>query len=147
MSNYLFVYGTLLPEHAPAEIADAVKRLQVVGRGRARGRLYDFGDYPGAIVAPSASSSINGLVYQIQGNSNVLRELDTYEGYDERHPERSLFLRKRRLITLDDGRRVLSWIYEYNGDPGKAVYLPRGTYSVRRQQRRASPLARSAAGR
>lgn len=147
MSNYLFVYGTLLPDHAPAEIANALKGLQVVSRGHARGRLYDFGDYPGAIVALSARSSINGFVYQIRGNTNVLRELDNYEGYDEDHPEHSLFLRKRRLITLEDGRRVLSWIYEYNGDPENAIYLPSGTYSVRRQPRRTSALARSATGR
>jgi gamma-glutamylcyclotransferase (GGCT)/AIG2-like uncharacterized protein YtfP len=144
---HLFVYGTLLPDHAPAEIANTLKRLRVVGGGRVRGRLYNFGDYPGAIVTPSASSCINGLVYEIPVNTNLLRELDAYEGYDERHPERSLFLRKRRMITLDDDRKVLSWVYEYNSDPGDAVYLPGGTYSVRRRSRRTDLIDRRAAER
>ncbi len=141
MSKYLFVYGTLLPDEAPAEIARAIRRLRVVGRGRARGRLYDFGDFPGAVVTPSARSTIAGLVYEIPADPELLRELDSYEGFDPIHPTNSLFLRRKRWITLEDGRRLLSWVYEYNRDPGSGVYLPRGNYGDRARMRKPARIA------
>jgi gamma-glutamylcyclotransferase (GGCT)/AIG2-like uncharacterized protein YtfP len=141
MSKYLFVYGTLLPDEAPAEIARAIRKLRVVGRGRTRGRLYDFGDFPGAVVNPSARSTIAGLVYEIPADPELLRQLDRYEGVDSFHPANSLFLRRKRWITLEDGRRLLSWVYEYNRDPVDGVYLPRGNYGDRARIRKPARIA------
>jgi gamma-glutamylcyclotransferase (GGCT)/AIG2-like uncharacterized protein YtfP len=141
MSKYLFVYGTLLPDEAPAEIARAIRKLRVVGRGRTRGRLYDFGDFPGAVVNPSARSTIAGLVYEIPADPELLRQLDRYEGVDSFHPANSLFLRRKRWITLHDGRRLLSWVYEYNRDPANGVHLPKGNYEERAGARKPARIA------
>jgi gamma-glutamylcyclotransferase (GGCT)/AIG2-like uncharacterized protein YtfP len=121
MTKYLFIYGTLQPGRAPAEIARAVRKLRRVANGWTWGRLYDFGEYPGAIFAAQGKSKVRGTIYEMQGGMNLLRQLDAYEEFDERHPERSLFLRKKRMIRLDDGRQLLAWAYEYN-----RTYLTKG---------------------
>lgn len=112
---------------APAEIARAVRRLRLVGDGWTHGRLYDFGDYPGAIFS-SDSSKVIGQVYELAGGMNLLRKLDIYEEFDERHPEKSLFVRKKHMIWLDDHRHLLAWVYEYNRDPSKGQLIPHGEY-------------------
>jgi gamma-glutamylcyclotransferase (GGCT)/AIG2-like uncharacterized protein YtfP len=128
MTNYLFVYGTLMSGGAPAEIARAVRKLRLVGDGWTYGRLYDFGDYPGAIFSWESSSTIVGQVYELVDGMNLLRKLDTYEEFDERHPEKSLFVRKKHMIWLDNHRRLLAWVYEYNRDPSKGQHIAHGEY-------------------
>ena len=128
ITRYLFVYGTLLPAHPPAEIARVVGKLRSLGNGWTRGRLYDFGDYPGAIFSGENLSKIVGQVYELMGSMNLLRELDKYEEFDERDPDKSLFVRKKRMVWLDDRRHLLAWVYEYNRDPAKGQLLPQGEY-------------------
>lgn len=127
MSESLFVYGTLLPTHAPSEIASVVRRLRRVGAGHVQGRLYDFGDYPGAILDSSSGNVISGEVFNLQSRS-VLPALDLYEGFDAHDPENSLFIRTRSTATLLDGREIECWVYVYNRDPGNAPLIVGGDY-------------------
>jgi gamma-glutamylcyclotransferase (GGCT)/AIG2-like uncharacterized protein YtfP len=128
MTKYIFVYGTLMSGAAPAEIARAVRKLRLVGDGWTHGRLYDFGDYPGAVFGWESSSKIIGQVYELAGGMNLLRTLDVYEEFDERHPEKSLFVRKKHMVWLDVRRHLLAWVYEYNRDPSKGQLIPDGQY-------------------
>ncbi|MGA7460329.1 MAG: gamma-glutamylcyclotransferase family protein [Candidatus Korobacteraceae bacterium] len=128
MTNYLFVYGTLRPGDAPAEIERAVRKLRLVGDGWTYGHLYDFGDYPGAIFGWESTSKIVGQVYEFVDGMNLLRKLDIYEEFDELHPEKSLFVRKKHMIWLDNHRHLLAWVYEYNRDPSKGQLIPHGEY-------------------
>lgn len=128
MIRHLFVYGTLLPHEAPPELSHTVSKLRKVGAGHTRGHLYDFGEYPGAVLGRSGGEIISGIVYELPTNPGVLHELDAYEGFDRVHPESSLFIRKRRFVTLHDGRKLLSWVYEYNGDPSMGTQIPSGRY-------------------
>lgn len=132
MTNYLFVYGTLMSGDAPAEIVRAVRKLRLLGDGWTQARLYDFGDYPGAIFSGGPSKVI-GQVFELVGGMGLLRQLDAYEEFDERDPERSLFVRKKHMVWLDDHRHLLAWVYEYNRDPSKGQLIPHGEY--RRQKR------------
>src|SRR5579871_2916019 len=131
MIKHLFVYGTLLPHRAPPELAGTIGALRKVGAGHTRGHLFDFGEYPGAIFDDSTPSTVRGLVYELPPRPGVLQELDAYEGFDRSRPRNSLFVRKKRAITLRNGRRLLSWVYEYNGDPRRGTPLPSGRYSGR----------------
>jgi len=54
MSTVLFIYGTLHPDRAPAEIAAAARRLTPHGPATIRGHLYDLGEYPGVGLDPTA---------------------------------------------------------------------------------------------
>jgi gamma-glutamylcyclotransferase (GGCT)/AIG2-like uncharacterized protein YtfP len=111
MAEYLFVYGTLRPEHAPPEIAGMVRQLRHVGSGAIRGFLYDLGEYPGVRLAANGNE-IHGEVFAFDSPS-VLQSLDAYEGYDSENSYQSLFLRKQCEVRLKD-ESLLCWIYEYN---------------------------------
>ncbi len=120
MSQYLFVYGTLRPGCAAAEIATAVAKLRAVDDGFVRGVLYDLGGYPGAVPDARAKSRIAGTVMELPEDENVLARLDTYEGFDPRAPETSEFVRVRQTVEMNDGRMMDCWIYRYNREPRDA---------------------------
>lgn len=114
MKRYLFSYGTLQPGRAPAEIAPEVRRLRRVGRGFVRGHIYDLGEYPGAVLS-KGGPIIVGQIFELPDDPEILARLDEYEGYDPAHPEGSLFIRERRLVTFDDKKRkIYCWLYAYN---------------------------------
>ena len=130
MNRHLFVYGTLEPAHAPAEIAAAVRRLRRVGSGSVRGRLYDLGEFPGAVVSRTSPSVIRGKIFELPEDEQVLSSIDAYEGFDPDHPQGSLFVRKRWPVTLADGSRMTCWIYAYNRKPGDARLIASGSYTA-----------------
>jgi gamma-glutamylcyclotransferase (GGCT)/AIG2-like uncharacterized protein YtfP len=136
VSEYLFSYGTLLPEYAPAGIAAAVAKLRPVGRGTVSGVLYDLGDYPGAILDPTPGKRIFGTVFRLPNNSAVLAELDEYEGFHPSAPHKSLFVRKRCPVRLSTGRILDCWIYEYNRTDVAAPVVATGRYRVGRTSTR-----------
>lgn len=154
--RHLFVYGTLrwclIPEpYRPRPIAGAnpgdgdvpplwdaetfpgllqavFQRLSYAGIGRAKGRLYDLGAYPGAVLDAEAPSEIVGDVYLLPPDPAVLVSLDAYEDYDARYPERSLFRRVPVTVALENGQHLDCWMYVYNGDISQATLIPGGDY-------------------
>ncbi|HKN37348.1 MAG TPA: gamma-glutamylcyclotransferase family protein [Terriglobales bacterium] len=129
--RYLFSYGTLLPRHAPPEIAPTVRRLRRVGRGSVQGQLYDLGQYPGAILSRGGPMVV-GQVFELPDDPGVLTQLDEYEGFDPSRPRGSLFVRKRCLVRLNNGEKLACWIYTYNRPLGQARPLAGGNYSTTR---------------
>ncbi len=127
--KYLFVYGTLLPDHAPAEIMAVVRTFRPKGRGLARGRLYDLGEYPGAILDAASETEVSGEVFELPKDPQVLRSLDEYEGYDPANPEASLFVRRRCPVEVIGGGKIDCWVYAYNRDPGQAPLVSGGDYA------------------
>ena len=128
MSEYLFAYGTLQPDHVAEEIAPTVARFRAVGRGHVRGSLYDLGEYPGAILSSSSRKRILGTVFELPEDPDVLKQLDEYEGFDPRKPTASLFVRKLHPVTLAAGQTVRCWIYEYNKRPKSGTLVANGHY-------------------
>lgn len=120
MASRLFVYGTLHPDRAPEEISDVVKNLQHMGTGTIRGKLYDLGDYPAAVVNRNANGKISGSVFALPDDPKALASLDEYEEFTPSDPANSLFIRTKRMVTLADGSRRLCWVYLYNGQLPKA---------------------------
>src|SRR5262245_36085944 len=120
MSQHLFVYGTLLPGKAPEEIASIVKRFRRLGSAHVRGRLYDFGKFPGAVLDPSSRSMIHGELVALPSDERVLEALDRYEEFDPLAPRKSLFVRKKAKVLMANGDSRESWIYVYNRPTGKA---------------------------
>lgn len=141
MTHHLFVYGTLSPRHAPPEIAATVRRLRSVGSASIRGRLYDLGEYPGAVLSRNSRSLIRGEVFELPGDQSTLTSLDHYEEFDPAKPSSSLFVRRTLPVTMDDGTRLRCWVYVYNGDMKRAQPVRSGRYPRRRSRaprRRAS---------
>ena len=133
-NGYVFFYGTLLPRLAPREIEPTVRKLKRVGRGFIRGQLFDLGEYPAAILT-RRGPPISGQVFEVPDSPEILNRLDEYEGFDPSKPESSLFVRKRRYAQLEDGRKVLCWVYAYNGSLRAARVLESGDYSRARAHR------------
>ena len=129
MTDYLFLYGTLLPDYAAEEAADIVRLFKHIGSAYVTGRLYDLGDYPGAILDQSSETSICGELVALPQGHNLIEELDRYEEFDPSNPEGSLFIRKRTNVILASGETVPAWIYVYNRDPGNAPVVRGGDYS------------------
>ena len=131
MSEYLFSYGTLLPQHAPSEVGGIVSKLRHFGEGTVRGVLYDLGDYPGAVLDPSSDKRILGTVFRLPEDPNILVEFDRYEGFNPSTPGTSLFLRKRYPVELATGPTLECWIYDYNGKRVGAPVVTNGRYRPR----------------
>ena len=129
MKDYLFAYGTLGEQDAPREIVAVVKRLRCLGEGFILGRLYDLGEYPGAILGTSPNNKVFGKVYEIPADSGLLARLDAYEEFDPQHPAQSLFVRRRAPITRSNKKKIKGWVYEYNGDVRSVPLVKSGHYS------------------
>lgn len=128
MSQHLFLYGTLLPGEAPEEIASIVQRFRRLGSAHVRGRLYDFGEFPGAVLDPSSRTMIHGELVALPSDERILEALDRYEEFDPSHPKKSLFVRKRAKVLMGNGSSREVWIYVYNRPPGKAKLVRGGDY-------------------
>ncbi len=128
MSDFLFSYGTLLPEYAPGEISGTIAKLTAYASGWVRGVLYDLGDYPGAVLDPASSSKVFGTILHLPANTTVWDELDAYEGFDATNPSASLFIRKRCPVVLANGPTIECWIYEYNGERNRSLIITTGRY-------------------
>jgi gamma-glutamylcyclotransferase (GGCT)/AIG2-like uncharacterized protein YtfP len=128
LSQHLFIYGTLLPGEAPEEIASIVKRLRRLGSARVRGRLYDFGEFPGAVLDPSSRTMVYGELVALPSDEGLLEALDRYEEFDSSDPKRSLFIRKKTKIWMANGSSREGWIYVYNRHPGRAKLVRGGDY-------------------
>ena len=129
MSDYLFIYGTLSTQAVPDDVAEAVGKLKFVGRGFVYGKLYDLGKYPGAKLARGSRSKIRGEVYRLPVNKQVIRSLDAYEEFIQSQPKKSLYLRKKAPVSLENGDRIEAWVYEYNGDVSRSPIIRGGDYS------------------
>jgi gamma-glutamylcyclotransferase (GGCT)/AIG2-like uncharacterized protein YtfP len=68
-----------------------------------------------------------GEIVVVQSSSDWLR-LDSYEGVDHAHPERSLYNRVRTTATTDAGERVECWVYVYNRDVKQAAKIDSGCW-------------------
>jgi gamma-glutamylcyclotransferase (GGCT)/AIG2-like uncharacterized protein YtfP len=128
MSQHVFIYGTLLPGEAPEEIASIVKRLRRLGSARVRGRLYDFGEFPGAVLDPSSRTMVYGELVALPSDEGLLEALDRYEEFDSSDPKRSLFIRKKAKVWMANGSSREGWIYVYNRHPGRAKLVRGGDY-------------------
>jgi gamma-glutamylcyclotransferase (GGCT)/AIG2-like uncharacterized protein YtfP len=117
--DHLFVYGTLRRGSNNQFARLLIDQARFVGAARVRGRLYDFGPYPGA--KPS-DEYLHGEVFRLSQSSNLLAELDDYEG-----PE---FERATLSALLNDGGTIDCWIYWYVG-PAQGRVIASGDWFQR----------------
>ncbi len=108
----LFVYGTLLRGFPKSSFLQQPYRAEFAGEGRVRGYLYDAGSFP-AFVPDESGPEVVGEIYRITDPDLVLDTLDTIEGYNTTHPERSLYVRKE-IPAICDGKELQVMVYVYN---------------------------------
>jgi len=128
--DLLFVYGTLrkgFPLHKYL-----VRDIRFRSRGYIRGRLYDLGDFPGAGPSVAAGERIAGEVYELLKPETQFKKLDKLEEFLPTRPRDSLFVRKKTVVHLKGGRRVLAWAYLLPKTPENGRRLVSGNYAETR---------------
>ncbi|HTJ99145.1 MAG TPA: gamma-glutamylcyclotransferase family protein [Bordetella sp.] len=135
MDTYVFVYGTLrrgeINDLAAAAARAGLPVPEYAGAASLRGRLYDFGDWPGLLPDPDGPPVV-GDVYRI--DPALLPVMDAIEEYDPAGG--SCFVRRRLRLTV--GGRELDCYY-YPIDPahiGNARLTDATDWIVHRQGRR-----------
>src|SRR6185295_12809913 len=125
-TDKLFVYGTLRRGFDPHEYLKSSARF--LGKGRIAGRLYDFGEFPGAVPSEIPGEEVQGELYELRDFGRQLKALDEYEEFDPNHPEKSLFVRQRVDVRLENGESLKAWTYFLPQEPTTASQIRSGDY-------------------
>ena len=113
---YLFVYGTLRKECGSPFYKAHAEEMEWIGSGEIDGRLFDIGEYPGALPGLNEEDSvILGDVFRLRQPKECLQLLDQYENYDPLNREGSEYVRGEVSVRMEGGKQLRAWIYWYNG--------------------------------
>jgi gamma-glutamylcyclotransferase (GGCT)/AIG2-like uncharacterized protein YtfP len=125
-TRYLFVYGTLLDEKNGFG-AYLKKHCTFYRDGKFKGKLYNIGNYPGAVFDAETNGFVFGRLFLMNDPGETLKILDDYEGFGKLHPQPNEFVRETLAVETADGR-VTCWIYLYNLSPDRLRQITSGNY-------------------
>jgi gamma-glutamylcyclotransferase (GGCT)/AIG2-like uncharacterized protein YtfP len=110
--TFLFVYGTLLDERNPFGVL-LKSTCSFHKKGRFNGKLFDLGEYPGAIYLPNIKQFVYGNIFTMNKPAETLKMLDDYEGFGEVQPQPNEFI--RQIIEVEAETKIVNcWVYLYN---------------------------------
>ncbi|MEN0054737.1 MAG: gamma-glutamylcyclotransferase family protein [Mucilaginibacter sp.] len=126
ITPYLFVYGTLLSSQNQygAYLQQHCTFLQT---GKFRGRLYDMGEYPGAVFSDEGDQYVHGSIYQMDDTENILSFIDDYEGFGANQEQPNLFIRILKGIETPT-ETITCWVYIYNLSVEHLPHIKSGRY-------------------
>jgi gamma-glutamylcyclotransferase (GGCT)/AIG2-like uncharacterized protein YtfP len=113
----LFVYGTLMRSAAGASLGGAERQRlwaesRLVGPATLRGRLYDFGAYPGVVLAPDdPTAMVHGEVLEIADPARTFQWLDRYEMIEPGDEAQAEYARVVAVARLAGGGEVQTLVY------------------------------------
>ena len=110
MTFTVFVYGTLR-QGGSRPIPQLFPNARFIGFGTVKGRLYDFGAYPG-FLSDSNGVDVLGEVYAV--DEVAVREMDEIERYVEGDDAESYYFRHIHAIAMRDGSTMTAELYEIN---------------------------------
>jgi pyruvate carboxylase len=128
-TDKLFVYGTLRRGYEPHSYLRR-QSARFLDDGIISGRLYDLGEYPGAVPSKSPEDEIRGELYELRNPKAHLRILDEVEEFDPQHPEKSLFVRRPAEVRLTSGETVEAWVYFLPRKPRNARLIASGDFGM-----------------
>jgi len=100
-------YGSLMEDRGKQEELKIKDYLEMLGPCEIRGRLYHFGEYPGLV---HGDGRVKAELYKVK-DLRVFPRLDSYEEFDVRDLEHSLFV--RHVVRLQEPQ-LDAWVYFYN---------------------------------
>jgi len=126
INDLLFVYGSLLS--ADNEFANYLSNnADFYGNGKFKGKLYDIGEYPGAILSDDDAYNISGSIYKLNNPMQTLKVLDDYEGFGDGQEQPDLFV--RQLLSVETITGTIScWVYLYNLSANDFIEIRSGDY-------------------
>jgi Uncharacterized conserved protein len=112
---YLFVYGSLRSGfHHPAYKYISTY-FELSGAAKAKGLLYDMGEYPAALPT-NENHYLTGELYRIKNEEEfnwAFGQLDDYEGLHIEETETPLY--RRSIVDVYFNNEIVpAWIYWYN---------------------------------
>jgi len=116
-SRYVFVYGSLRSGFQSTAYEYISRYFNFFGEAKVKGKLFDLGEYPGA-VPTQEDSFIKGELYIVKNENEfswAIAQLDDYEGVIVEPNEKPLYRREIADIYVNDAI-VPAWIYWYNGN-------------------------------
>jgi len=123
-ADSVFVYGLLKRGFS---LHHHMAKGTFAGDATARGTLYSLGEYPGMV---DGDGTVHGEVYRFDDIAVALELLDEVEEYDPLEPERSLYVRTVRPVTLRSGGiAVPAWCYLYNRSVKGLTRIASGEWS------------------
>ncbi len=102
-----------------------------IDEGFAKGKLYNIGEYPGAIL-DNKGYQVKGKIYQLNNIETNLQVLDDYEGYGDDQLQPNLFIRRLLKIKTQNGH-LKCWIYLYNLPINGLIEITSGDYLAYKQ--------------
>jgi gamma-glutamylcyclotransferase (GGCT)/AIG2-like uncharacterized protein YtfP len=130
MADYVAVYGSL---RKGMQAESKMERLEFVSQGVLYATLYALGWYPGIKFEANSNTTVVEVFKLPEApllREAILRDLDNYEGYNERNPQGSLFTRQTALVQFDEpfGREDFCYVYEYNHPTNRAPIVTDGDW-------------------
>ncbi len=110
----IFVYGTLRRDANNEMSRLLADHAEFVAYANFRGKLYNIGDYPGAVPSVDPNDTVPGEVYLLHQADTALPLLDRYEQFGSGFPEPNEYLRLMQAVLLENGAMLSAWVYVYN---------------------------------
>ena len=126
MNDKLFVYGTLLDEDNKYGVY-LRDNSKFYSQGTVKGKLYNIGEYPGAVLLPNNEDAIYGIILKMDDPETALELIDIYEGFGEGHQQPNEFIRILTDADTENGP-VTCWIYVYNLPTQGLILIESGRY-------------------
>lgn len=128
MMEYLFVYGTLLDGVNPAA-QYLLSNAEFFAEGYFNGKLFDLGDYPGAVLSENQNEKVFGELLVIRNPESVFAVLDEYEETGDKFPAPNEFIRTKIEVFDNKGKPIPSYVYLYNWPVDNLKHIISGKYN------------------
>ena len=133
MADKVFISGPLM---GGSDLADELKHYQFltyIGRGKTPGKMYNVGDYPGAVPTDAPRMYLYGDMYECN-SEDALQMLDEGAGAVGDDPTLHHFRRDLRPVTLENGRLEQAWVFFYNMSVAGLPLIPSGDYQFHKTE-------------
>jgi gamma-glutamylcyclotransferase (GGCT)/AIG2-like uncharacterized protein YtfP len=125
--EYLFVYGTLLNGVTNEMSAFLSLHAEFHSQGYFYGKLFDVGEYPGAILSSKQTEKVYGTVFRLPDAEKVFPVLDAYEEVGEAFPQPNEYTREK-ITVYTQHKQIICWTYLYNHPTHALTQIKSGDY-------------------
>lgn len=127
----LFIYGTLREPNHPMH-RFLRHHSQWLGRASISARLYELGDYPGAVLTPTSTEATGNRVWGdvvcLNDAAGLLQKLDDYEECTAAFAEPHEYRREITRASMDAGKTLDCWVYAYQHPVDESRRIASGDY-------------------
>ncbi len=125
--EFLFVYGTLLKDIENSMSIYLSRHADFYCKGYFYGRLYNLGEYPGAITGTNPNERVYGNIFKLKNPGKIFSVLDEYEEVGEKFPSPNEY-RREKIKVYCYNNEIEAWIYLYNHSVLNLSLIPSGDY-------------------